>query len=249
MNLSEQISKCSNLSLYWDKYTFIQFKSDFLGEKKQEIPFKILEKVEKTDINIAINHLKERRDNLKEKFKDKVILDLELELNGRLLVGSGSPSMLEVGMTFSRNYGVPIIPSSALKGCFSHYCFKEGIFSDEDFKVIFGEDLSSESENNRGNVIFLDAFPTSKVEFGLDVVNNHFQRYYINGEIPNDWYNPVPVTYLTITNGVFRFTAISIDKISSELSSKIKAAFKEMLSNYGIGSKTNYGYGRFGIDV
>ena len=245
MNLSEQIPECNNLSLYWDKYTFIQFRNDFLEDKKQEIPFKILEKLKKTDINIAINHIKEQRNNLKEKFKDKVIFDLELKLNGRLLVGSGSPSILEVGMTFSRNYGVPMIPSSALKGCFSHYCIKEKIFNDEEFKVIFGEDLSSESENNRGNVVFLDAFPTSKVVFELDIVNNHFQRYYMDGEIPNDWYNPVPVHYLTITNSVFRFTAISMDKISSELSSKIKTEFIKMLSSYGIGSKTNYGYGRF----
>lgn len=94
-----------------------------------------------------------------------------------MLVGSGSPSILEVGMTFSRNYGVPIIPSSALKGkgCFSHYCAEKDIFSREEFKDIFGEDLGSNPENARGNVVFLDAFSTSKVEFGLDVVNNLFK--------------------------------------------------------------------------
>jgi CRISPR-associated protein Cmr6 len=245
MSLSEQIPECKNLSLYWDKYTFIEFKNDFLNGDQEEIPHKILKRFKNTDMSIAIDHIKKQRDNLKEKLKDKVILDLEFELNSRLLVGSGSPSILEVGMTFSRNYGVPIIPSSALKGCFSYYCTDKNIFSKEEFKIIFGEDLNYNSENIRGNIVFLDAFPTSKVEFGLDVVNNHFKRYYMDGEVPNDWYNPVPVIYLTITKGTFRFMVISIDEIPSGLSLKIKVNFVNMLSSYGIGSKTNYGYGRF----
>jgi CRISPR-associated protein Cmr6 len=245
MSSSEQIPECKNLNLYWGRYAFIKFKNDFLNGMQERISYEILDKIKSIDMNTTIDHIKKRRDNLKEKLKDKAILDLELKLNGRLLVGSGSPSIFEVGMTFSRNYGVPIIPSSALKGCFSHYCAEKDIFSREEFKDIFGEDLGSNPENARGNVVFLDAFPTSKVEFGLDVVNNHFQRYYMGGEVPNDWYNPIPVVYLTVTKGVFRFTLVSIDSISSELSSKIKTEFANMLSSYGIGSKTNYGYGRF----
>lgn len=232
-----------NFSLYWDKYTFML---DYLKDgDREKITAKILEKIRKTYTGEVMLYMKEQRDYLKEKLKDRVIFDIELELDGRLLVGSGSPSILEVGMTFSRNYGVPIIPSSALKGCFSHYCFEKKIFSKEEYKTIFGQDISQDPENVCGSVLFLDAFPTSGLKFGLDVVNNHFQRYYMDGEIPNDWYNPVPVVYLTVTEGVFRFTVISIDKISSELSSKIKTSFVDMISSYGIGSKTNYGYGRF----
>lgn len=237
--------ECKNLSLYWEKYAFFEFGNNS-QQNKGQISLKVLGKMRNIDINSSIEYMKERRNYLKEKFEGKLILDDDFEVNGRLLVGSGSPSILEVGMTFSRNYGVPIIPSSAIKGCFSHYCKNANTFNDEEFKLIFGEDLSnSQPENICGKVIFLDAIPISKVEFGLDIVNNHFQKYYMNGDVPNDWYNPVPVTYITITKGVFKFTVIATDKISSELSSRIRKEFIEMLNAYGIGSKTNYGYGRF----
>ncbi len=247
---SECMNECINASLYWDKFSFKDFRTRLLLKKDtHDLAFEICVKLNEilSKSSQIIDHLKEQRDRLIKKFVEdnNVVFDDELAVKGKLLVGSGLPSILEVGMNLSRNYGLPVIPGTALKGCFSHYCKEKKILNQDDFKVVFGEDTSPQMENIRGGIIFLDAFPVERVEFGLDVVNNHFSRYYINGEIPNDWYNPIPVTYVVVAKGVFRFTLLAITDLRQDLKEKLKNAFREMLRDYGVGAKTNYSYGRF----
>ncbi len=50
------------------------------------------------------------------------MFDLATPAGGRLIVGLGSESPLETGITLHHTFGVPIIPGSALKGLASHYC-------------------------------------------------------------------------------------------------------------------------------
>lgn len=195
----------------------------------------------------VIDTLEERRRRIIEKFKKKgqVILDAKMKLQTRLLVGSGIPSILEVGMCLSRNYGIPIIPSSSIKGAFSKYFTDFSPLSEKEYLRVFGESMVDPNENEKGSVIFLDAYPVSELRFSLDIVNSHFQPYYMDGKIPNDWYNPVPVQYITVGQGVFRFTLLSEKRLDDVLVAKLTFAFKDMLRRYGIGAKTNYGYGRF----
>lgn len=244
------LPESKNISLYWDKYSSWEFR-EALSEGKTEaiVPrlFSKLVRISSGNWAVILDHLNKQRDSLVQRLnRENQLIDFQLKINGKLLIGSGSPSIIDVGMTFSRNYGVPIIPSSGIKGTFSHYCKDTNLFCEDEFKLVFGEDLSFENDNIRGNVIFLDAFPVSGIRFGLDLVNNHFQRYYMNGEIPNDWYNPVPVTYVVLTEGQFRFTVLVTKKIPN-LAKKIEDGLKNMLTTYGIGSKTNYGYGRFSV--
>jgi CRISPR type III-B/RAMP module RAMP protein Cmr6 len=42
--------------------------------------------------------------------------------NQRLVIGLGSDSPLEAGLTLNRTYGTPMLPGSALKGLTAHYC-------------------------------------------------------------------------------------------------------------------------------
>ncbi len=236
-----------NLGLFWDKYSFFKHREYFINDKQNLAPVLI------KDLNIedkVLEILNSRRDSVVQ--TSDVVLDLKASLNTRLLVGSGNPSPTEVGMTFSRNYGVPVIPGSALKGCFSHYLKERGDIFDADFRELFGEELNGSSEDNvRGSLIFLDAIPL-ELKLGLDIVNNHFQPYYMEKQHPpNDWYNPVPVIYIVVESGRFRFTILADrnkeKKLSSELKKKLSEEFKSMLKTYGIGAKTNYGYGRFSL--
>jgi len=237
-----------NLGLFWDKYSFFKHREYFISDKQNLAPVLI------KDLNIedkVLEILNSRRDSVVQ--TSDVVLDLKASLNTRLLVGSGNSSPTEVGMTFSRNYGVPVIPGSALKGCFSHYLKeKSNVFYAETFRNLFGEELEGGSEDNvRGSLIFLDAIPL-ELKLGLDIVNNHFQPYYMKKQHPpNDWYNPVPVIYIVVESGRFRFTILA-DKnngkrLSSELKKKLSEEFRNMLKTYGIGAKTNYGYGRFSL--
>ena len=52
-----------------------------------------------------------------------------MRARNRILVGHGNPSVVEVGMTLHRAYGVPYIPGSSLKGVLSHYLSEWGTAS------------------------------------------------------------------------------------------------------------------------
>ena len=52
---------------------------------------------------------------------DEFLKDLRLETKTRLVVGLGDESVYETSIKLHRNYGVPYIPGSALKGVAKHY--------------------------------------------------------------------------------------------------------------------------------
>ena len=52
---------------------------------------------------------------------DKFLKDLKLEAKSRLIIGLGDESVYETSIRLHRNYGVPYIPGSALKGVTKHW--------------------------------------------------------------------------------------------------------------------------------
>jgi CRISPR-associated protein Cmr6 len=102
-------------------------------------------------------------------------------VQSRLIVGLGSESVLETGITLHHIYGVPIIPGSALKGLTSHFCHAVWGEKDQEFKAFFecgkdkdgkpvlrqgnyhrvlfgGNENSSEEDDTAGSIIFHDAW-------------------------------------------------------------------------------------------
>ncbi len=244
-----------NKSLYWDKIIYKKFRQDIIGDfQKNKIIKEIVHNMEIDDtINQAIKSLNERRNNIVKNYgKEHTLIDGKFKLKTKLLLGSGLPSLIEVGMHLSRNYGIPVIPATSIKGAFAHYLLEkmeeDKTITEELYKKIFGTDLNNSKENQRGLVIFLDALPQGFFRLEIDLINNHFQPYYMKQDNPpNDWYNPVPVQYIVVGASTYRFT-ILLDKennFTEEEKNKIKTEFKNMLKLYGIGAKTNYGYGRF----
>lgn len=117
------------------------------------------------------------------------------------------------------------------------------------FRSIFG------TQNAKGAVRFFDAYPVEKSLgkglFEMDIINVHYQKYYStmleddpkNRMPPADYYNPVPVKFLTVKDKVvFRFIVTSNDK---ELLDEAVTVMKSALSEFGIGAKTALGYGEF----
>jgi len=107
------------------------------------------------------------------------------------------------------------------------------------FVEVFG------TQELKGQVIFMDAYPIrwSKGLFRVDVMNPHYGPYYESkgGQPPADWYNPVPVVYLTVNTGVeYRFVLASKDE---ELLPKAVEWLKFALENIGVGAKGSQGYG------
>lgn len=147
--------------------------------------------------------------------------------DSRLVIGLGSESVLETSLTFHKVWGVPYIPSTALKGVTRMVAFWEmakGDKMDEEllnapleklikekcsdeklwkFKYIFG------APDFKGLVLFLDAYPR-KFELEVDIINVHYPEYYSGRrEKAEDYENPNPIFFLTCARGsTFRIVVL-----------------------------------------
>lgn len=92
--------------------------------------------------------------------------------------------------------------------------------SGEDGKV--PESLLEEyfgSNEKRGQLIFLDAYPKDKIELKVDIINPHYPKYYNNDKntpLPVETEEPVPVTFLVVPKGIrfiFRCVYLPLEKI------------------------------------
>ncbi|MFB3764598.1 MAG: type III-B CRISPR module RAMP protein Cmr6 [Methanotrichaceae archaeon] len=181
---------------------------------------------------------------------------------GRMVIGLGGENVLETGLTLHHTYGTPLIPGTALKGLASHYCdqvwgiceddrgqgFKrwmEGISGGEYHKALFG------TTEDSGHIIFHDAWitPNTLVDsLQNDVMTPHHGEYYsdeFGTTPPTDFDDPNPVTFLSIV-GSFHI-AVSCDVPGENGQKWANLAFNllaEALEEWGIGGKTNAGYGR-----
>ena len=180
-----------------------------------------------------------------------------VRVDGRLIVGLGSGSVLETAITLHHTYGVPLIPGSALKGVASAYCQREWGARDPTFeakhdsgihRTLFG------TNDESGCVVFHDAWiAPESLEAGtvlmLDVMTPHHGSYYLKGgeaNPPADTDAPIPVTFLSVT-GDFRL-ALSVIAGTAEEQKQWGDLAMELLiqavSEWGAGGKTSAGYGR-----
>jgi CRISPR type III-B/RAMP module RAMP protein Cmr6 len=171
--------------------------------------------------------------------------------NGRMVIGLGGENVLETGLSLQHTYGTPLIPGSALKGLTAHYCDQVWGASDPKFKLgeEYHETIFGTTEDS-GHIIFHDAWITPETladSLKPDVMTPHHGDYYSEkeGAAPTDFDDPNPITFLSIA-GRFH-VAVSCDVQSEDGENWAKLAFKmlaEALKEWGIGGKTNAGYGR-----
>jgi len=163
----------------------------------------------------------------------------DLKLSWRLSVDLGAASVYETSINLHRNYGVPVVPGSAVKGVTRHYASTIKIAKPL-FEQIFGD------INRKGEVLFFDALPLPEGKdcfVVLDVMNVHYKKYYeTQTEPPGDWMSPVPVFFLAVEGICYRFSVAARDeKLADEALRLVKGAVREL----GVGAKTSAGYGFF----
>lgn len=173
----------------------------------------------------------------------------------RIAIGLGDESVIETAIALHNTYGLPYLPGSALKGLTSAYAHqrlednrwcKKG----ELHQLMFG------STNQAGYITFFDALyvPGSGVKDNKgiphalwpDVITVHHKDYYTNTDPkpPADWDSPTPIHFLTATGSYLIALAGPI--------AWVNAAFDILghaLQEYGVGAKTNSGYGRMTFDA
>lgn len=178
-------------------------------------------------------------------------------------LGSGHPT--ETGMILDRNTGLPYIPASTIKGvCKLAYAIilakngkadNNGNVPDSELESYFGTQDEKAEIKKRGQIVFLDAFPTEVPELKEDIINPHFQAYYSgNNKQPAETESPVPIKFLTVkqyTAFSFRWVYLPLDnrQLTEEEKAQVKADadafFKTAFTTVGFGGKTSIGYGRF----
>ncbi len=110
----------------------------------------------------------------------------------------------------------------------------------EKFSRVFGSTAA------HGEVIFFDGYPESLTVDGkpileLDVMTPHYSDYYTKDSPPADWLSPNPVLFLTVRRGTaFR---ISLACRDTALLNEVMPWTERALGEFGIGAKTNAGYG------
>ncbi|MCL4514094.1 MAG: type III-B CRISPR module RAMP protein Cmr6 [Firmicutes bacterium] len=174
-----------------------------------------------------------------------------VEVDGRAIIGLGTELPLETGLTLHHTYGVPFIPGSALKGLASHYCHQVWGARDSGFErgganflVLFGRTEDS------GHIIFNDAWisPESLANcLDIDVMTVHHPSYYQPEEPqpPSDYDDPTPIAFLSVKGRYWISLHCDVPGDSGKAWAKLAMKLLlEALGNWGIGAKTNAGYGR-----
>ncbi|MEN6464014.1 MAG: type III-B CRISPR module RAMP protein Cmr6 [Syntrophaceae bacterium] len=178
----------------------------------------------------------------------------ECKVSWRLVTGMGNDHPLENGFTMDYLTGVPFIRATALKGLCrraADLLGEEDGWNPEIKKDLFGSfdtaAYSSLDRKERGDIVFLDAYPSHWPKLEVDIMNTHHPSYYRKYESDElrETENPVPVFFLTVaaeTGFIFRFFSRMGSTANVERMEKVLI---EGLTTLGVGAKTAVGYGRF----
>jgi CRISPR-associated protein Cmr6 len=115
------------------------------------------------------------------------------------------------------------------------------------FVKVFG------TQKKRGEVVFFDAYlkDFNKNYFEIDIMNPHYQKYYTEKgkEPPADYYNPVPIQFLTLKEELIFVVCLGEAPLDKGLEEKdwklIEMLLRVGLENFGVGAKKRKGYGWF----
>ncbi|OOF26437.1 type III-B CRISPR module RAMP protein Cmr6 [Salinivibrio proteolyticus] len=169
-------------------------------------------------------------------------------VKNRLLIGMNGNAGLETGCCLSRNYGMPYIPGSSVKGVVRNWANSNLKAFSDDIEELLGTDDSEQPSRMSGTVTFHDAWWIPKdggKPFVLDVVTTHHQAYY-NGsqDKPSDTDSPIP-NHLLAVQGSFLFVLEG----EPEAVQTCQRMLEEALEHNGIGAKTAVGYGYMKADL
>lgn len=247
-----------NFSLRFNKFT-----KKYFNEEKRKYEFNL------RDVHFSfdkqVDKIEKQQSIIKSLYTEYE--SLNVENNWRLAIGIGTGSVYETSITLHHIYGIPFIPAQSIKGALRSYIiqkyFYDELFSEEykDKYSKFEEEILYKrpwfvdifgSNDKQGKVIFFDAF-TKESEIKIDIMNNHYRKYYNGTLAPNDTQNPNPVNFMTLKNAKFEITIATKENIKIKeglfKDKDILILVKEELSNalevFGIGAKTAVGYGYF----
>lgn len=239
--------RCTNIGLWLDRYLPVDENWKLTGSaKRREQVFQL---VNSSQIEERIEALEKRQESLQEwyrlRYGQRAVSWFDAKPTWRFVVGLGAAHVLETDITLHRIFGLPIIPASSLKGAARAYAqIVEGkAGSDGEFNTIFG------TNEQAGEVTFLDAIPIGGLKFTLDIMNPHYPDYYRTEgtQAPSDWQSPNPVPFLTVSETSYRFTIVARTEKGINYIDTARRWLWGALAELGIGAKTSADYGYWTI--
>ena len=176
-----------------------------------------------------------------------------------LLIGSGYQheiggvdSEFQLGFFFDYTTGMPIISGSSVKGvlrsAFKDKEYIKELLEDHDIDIskleieIFGSN-NSDNEVEKGQDIFFDAFIIKSNNINETFLDDD----YITPHHNDPYKDPIPLRFLKVSpNVTFRFYFKLHDGVITREEKLL--LFDKILQDFGVGAKTNVGYGQFTSD-
>lgn len=195
----------------------------------------------------------------------------KIQSTSPLITGIGNPHPVENGFLWHHTLGTPYIPGSAIKGTlrswlesYLGYGAKDSDDQQADFQALrryFGSAKKDDDDTQAGDFVFFDAVPLDTPTLKVEVMTPHMGDYYAKGTnktdagkpdtTPADWHSPVPIKFLTVSEGNFLFSFAPRSNLTAAMRKAALAdqlqlvdALKKALQHMGIGAKTNTGFGR-----
>ena len=159
----------------------------------------------------------------------------------------------KLGVHFDYTYGMPVVYGSSVKGVLRFYFknvltdeFKKKLSVDFDTEAAFDEIFNGLRNGEPISIyerdIFFDAVITKENKKSCILASDSITPH-TEGLLKD----PIPLTFMKIASGCtleFRFRLSNSSKACLPAADKIKI-FKEIIETFGIGAKTNVGYGQF----
>jgi CRISPR-associated protein Cmr6 len=225
-----------NVGLIYERYPPVwDFEGDRPERKEELAPF-FEEITAMLDMNEQVEPLLEdyhaRMDKMIESLGGRSI---NLSSAWRFITGLGAPHPTETGFKWERNIGVPYLPGSSIKGAMKAWIRISE--KEDEFPTMFDKESVDP-------VILFDAYPTSKPDLDVDILNVHYKKYYEGDAPPADYLSPTPVFFLAVAPRTeFRFRIAPRDP-ECDLE-RIEELLQRTAAELGFGAKTSAGYGQF----
>ncbi|MBL7662203.1 type III-B CRISPR module RAMP protein Cmr6 [bacterium] len=173
-----------------------------------------------------------------------------LKLSTPLVLGQNASSLLrQISVVTDHLYGYPVVHGSMIKGTFKEYLQNllagdPGLAVARDFEQIFG------TTEAPGRVIFFDSFPTRALpDLGFETLQDSFPAWYHGRGSAADTQLPER-DYLSVIKPGAEYTFSFALRPGSEesLLGTVGNLLQQMLVEFGLGSRTALGYGRFRVN-
>jgi CRISPR type III-B/RAMP module RAMP protein Cmr6 len=194
------------------------------------------------------------------------------QLEGRLAINLADSLIQNAGISLDRLFGLPFIAGSAVKGICRHAALEElksAGASDrsrfESFRCVFGtadndftngdllpfrDLLNGRSENQRGLVSYLPAYPVNEAKVVVDLTNVHYPEYYRSGQVEDlSKEKPLPNPFPAVERGAQFAFCLVLNRPDADavLLDAARRWLEVALTVRGVGAKTASGYGWFSL--